>query len=678
MYNQVGAKHYNNNVHHVVWGIVAVTFILSLFCTASCIYFYTQLVPNLSDRVDKLEDKTSGLSNSPVIAGTHLSDKDVGVKETLFVGKNALINETLYVHDIEILHGGTATINGSIAVTTGNISAPNGIVSAQCAQELRTITLDPDSSVEITDGSVISKLGPYATLGWADYGYTTVADSLDNIANMNTFNLSSTRQGNLYLDSSDILRLEIIDFNPHTLARSVYTTRPSLFSAGVAYAGGVNPVFYGIGTTSDTSFVVFYNEPLTGTTMKMAGVDITLSYPTITSTTVSTAQTVGAVSAPACVQDFDRAYVDTNTVVTTYSDVNGLAVQLWDITLSTWTFTSGTARIVDATLEEECGVGRTAVTYRNGYVCVAYGGGASDAAVHTKCYTASGTTLTALATDLTVYTQVSTAGLTRFDIFPLSSTYYGIMIDNAANEVFGYVYTFLLNTATGVVGFVKSDETASLDIHGSSYGYLVDFVAGSTAVVPINGDGDTEQNFAACQSSTTLNRYRIVCNRFTFSEGLFVEDIYSSSMPVTISSGYQSAYSMNNINGTVFAVLYGIEIPMSDKVLQFAAVSTDSDYQLYVDREKGKVPIGQAMGDAAPGESFQVLIKGCRTDPDLFPYTEPTWLCMHGDGQLLPSNYNSAEIAGSKAQPICPCYAWGDGSGTIYCDYAFSTRSPML
>jgi len=149
---------------------------------------------SIEDRLDNIERAMGGLTHKAVIAGSHPTKRDVNVKETLYVGHNVVVNNTIYARDGIVSESGGASFNASVVLTNGDVVVENGGITSECNTELAVFNVSSLSSVSIARGDVVGLIDGEVHLGFQELHDTAVASNIGSFSqNIYTFSLSSTR-----------------------------------------------------------------------------------------------------------------------------------------------------------------------------------------------------------------------------------------------------------------------------------------------------------------------------------------------------------------------------------------------------------------------------------------------------------------------------------------------------
>lgn len=655
------------------WSLVYFLVICAALAALGMSIYATVRVNQHSGKINTLRDKTSGLTTHHVITGTHPDDDDVNVIRNLYVGHNAYLNGTTYSYDGFVARTGGASLNDTLTVTYGDITAEHGNVVSQCINEQRVFNVSGQSAVSIARGDVVSLLNGEVRKGFRQHEDQQVVSSIgaSTSANIYTFSLSATRTVNLYVSASNALTFQLVDLDPHTLEPLVYTA----YSLNGATGYSNDYPAYGVGVPGDDSrFLVFFTTPA-GTAIVVQGVRITdtTAYPAVSFDYSSNTNIITGMTDP-CVNSVGYAGLS-NTYYVYYTDDNALQVKALTATtsLASWTITVGTVSQVDTDFAGgECFVASSAVvtsTSTVSYVAITRGGGASTENVETNVMALTGTTWTAIntANDLTILSSLSTSGSRHQTVALPGGTQFAVGLQASAEYVYGNLYSFGINTATLVVSWVDADELPAVTFLDYE-GYFVSMIANPDFGIVNLGGNSTYQRLGICWQSAITTNSRMLCSVFVLNAGA-----YSSASDLIPLTNYLPGFSqVSPIHDTTFHYVYTAVADGAARPVRYGVVSLDEDNQLFVMRSKGKYPIGRALTDAAAGEAVTVVLRGCIQDEDLYPYTTDVELCAHGDGSLLPNSYYSNGI-GSYYQPICACAHLQDN--TVHCDYMFTRSS---
>lgn len=641
------------------------------------IYATVRVVQHGGD-ISKLQDKTSGLRIHHVINGTHPGKEDVNVERNLYVGRNIFVNGTTHSFDGFVARTGGASLNDTLVVTYGDITAEHGNVVSQCINEQRVFNVSAQSAVSIARGDVVSLLDGEVRLGFRQHEDQQVVSSIgaSTSANIYTFALSSTRTVNLFMSSSNAINFQLVDLDPHTLEPLVYTAYS--LNGATGYSAPAYP-FYGVGVPGDDSrFLVFFTTPA-GSAIVVQGVRITdtTAYPTVGFDYSANEDIITGMNDP-CVNSVGYAGLS-NTYYVYYTDDNALQVKALTATtnLASWTITVGTVSQVDVDFAGgECFVASSAVvtsTSTVSYVAITRGGGDSTENVQTNVMALTGTTWTTIntANDLTILSSLSASGSRHQTVALPGGTQFAVGLQASAEYVYGDLYSFGINTATLVVSWVDADQLPA--VQWLEYeGYFVSMIANPDFGIVNLGGNSTYQRLGICWQSAITTNSRMLCTVFVLDAG-----VYSSASDLIPLTNYLPGFSqVSPINSTTFNYVYTAVADGAARPVRYGVVSLGDDNQLFVMRTKGKVPIGRALTDAAAGEAVTVVLRGCIQDEDLYPYTDFVDLCAHGDGSLQPNSYYDSGVGGYY-QPVCACAHLQDN--TVHCDYMFtrSTNSPF-
>lgn len=652
-----------------------------LACAAFGMAIYA--VVRINDDLNHADKVTRGLSSHAVITGSNPTKNDVNVKHNLYVGRNAIVNNTIYARDGIVSASGSASFNQSITSNYGDITAEHGQVSAECVNEYWNYNVSAYSDVSIAVGDVVSVVNGYVRLGFGQMHDSTVASALGSQAqNIFTINLSATRVVNLYLDSTNALVFQLVELNTHTLEWTVYTS----YAVGLPGVFTNDFSFVGVGIDGDDSrFLVLYTDPDAAAgsqSIQAAGVQIvSTAYPTVTFTSDVDNDISDTAQTNPCVSDVKFLYG--NTYAAWYTDDTGLRVRAFTVVPSTWTFTLGTVQSVPLsqtgfTGGNKCFVASAAVlssTSSTAYVAVSYGGGDTNVDINVNVMTISGLTWTAIvSTGPTVDAAPGVGSRHQVVALPTASgTQFGVAIQASADLIEGKFFTYNVVLASLVCSNVDVDGLPAFTFNYYE-GYFVSLFSNPPFQVVNLGGSSTEQKLAVCWQSNLPTRSAIFCQPYTLDAG-----VYSGSGNLIAASAYgPGVMALASTNSTTFTFFYSINAEVSTEfgtLLRFGVVSVDDDGQLQVSRSKGSFPVGIAHTAADPGDALVVQISGCRTDATAYDYESAVELCLHGDGTIQPNSYAVADVTATY-QPVCNCVHLS--GGTIMCDRPFgrSAKSP--
>lgn len=647
------------------WWAALTLWQILVFCLAGAAFgmsVYSVWWIDSSSRLHDLEQKTSGLSHHATVPGSTPGKDDINVKRDAYIARNVIAGGTAYIREGVDSASGGFTGNSSVVSNYGNVTALRGQVNANCHNEIVTFTVDPTLSSGISRGDVVGTSGAYLQKGWADSSNDqAVSDTASTSVQLNiqTIALSTTREINLFIDNSNILKWQLVTVNENTFARSYYTAY-NVDPSGNTYTAG--RTFVAVPVDGDNGrFMVSYLDPTGELELELIGIRIIdiSSYPTVTFDRATRApiHTASASVAP-CVSAFKHVYTGGTTYLLGFSDDSGIQEVAFTVSTSgaSWTFTLGTAvsiSNVGAADRNKCFLISFDIVYApssssTGFIGTSYGGGSSATDIRTDLVTSSGLTLTKAGSTKTILSGVLSSTPRHQVVALAGGTQYGVALQSVDNLIIGQVTTFTVNLVADTIAFVDPDDEPTI-VFSPFEGYFVNLFSNPLFDVINIGGNSSYQQIVICYQTPISENSRTYCNRFTLNQGVRS----GASNPVAVSAYLPTALSVARINDTTFSVLYRAQADPNLTPLRMGIVLVNADNQLQVSRLP-EFPIGLALADADPGADVQVLLEGCYSDPVLFNYEGSVQLCMHGSGVLAPDGYYDAGVA-TTYSPICAC-----------------------
>jgi len=623
----------------------------------------------VNHRLKGLENKTSGLSAKATITGSSPTKNDINVEHNAYIGRDLIVNNTAYIRDGIVSASGGASFNASVVLNNGDVVAENGQVISSCSVELGVYNLS-STATDVVRGDVVGMINGHLSNGFTQLHDVVVASTVSTYTlNLGSISLSSTRTVNFFLSSTDILVYQVVVRNEHTQEATTYNT--NTLATGVAFAASFT--FKAVPYEGDEDrFLVIFTDPTATNVLYMQGVTITdLTYPVVTATASSaTGQAINtATLASICIGDFKFAYG--YTYYATWTGAGGLLGRAFTATVSgtSWTFTMGTiATLTTDVTGAACFESSTAVissTASTAYIALTWGGGAGTTAIDTNAASLSGTTWTVPSgTDVSVLSSLSASGSRHVTTALAGGTQYMVTLQASSDLVMGQSYTYTLNTATMQVTQVGT--TAPIDFSPDE-GYMVSFLANPVFDVVSLGGNATSQDVMICWQTSLVSNSRVFCQTFNLNAGVYVD----SSNYAVISAYKPGFFAIGKVNDTAITFLWTAQADNSLKPLRFGVVTLQDDGQPSVHPQSPQQPLGIVYTGGAAGEEVTVLLRGCMTDIDLFPYSTQVDLCLHPDG--VKANSYHINGVGQTYQPVCSCSHIADGR--IYCDYSFTRSS---
>lgn len=623
----------------------------------------------VNHRLKALENKTSGLSAKATITGSSPTKNDINVEHNAYIGRDLIVNNTAYIRDGIVSASGGASFNASVVLNNGDVVAENGQVISSCSVELGVYNLS-STATDVERGDVVGMINGHLSNGFTQLHDVVVASTVSTYTlNLGSISLSSTRTVNFFLSSTDVLVYQVVVRNEHTQEATTYNT--NTLAAGVAF--GEAFTFKAVPYEGDEDrFLVIFTDPTATNVLYLQGVTITdLTYPVVTATASSaTGQAINtATLASICIGDFKFAYG--YTYYATWTGASALLGRAFTATVSgtAWTFTMGTiASLTSDVTGAACFESSTAVissTASTAYIALTWGGGAGTTAIETNAASLSGTTWTVPSgTDVSVLSSLSASGSRHVTTALAGGTQYMVTLQASSDLVMGQSYTYTLNTATMQVTQVGT--TAAIDFLADE-GYMVSFLANPVFDVVSLGGNATSQDVIICWQTSLVSNSRVFCQTFNLNAGVYVD----SSNYAVISAYKPEFFAIGKVNDTAITFLWTAQADNSLKPLRFGVVTLQDDGQPSVHPQSPQQPLGIVYTGGAAGEEVTVLLRGCMTDTDLFPYSTQVDLCLHPDG--VKANSYHVNGVGQTYQPVCSCSHIADGR--IYCDYSFTRSS---